>query len=88
MDNDDQMSANEWAKIECLISGIFIDLEREMAESTYLYAVIAHRTVRTSGRSIEFARNTPFHSYGDSIYFGIFIQWRSEFIFTIFVGRC
>lgn len=58
------------------------------AENIYLYAVIAYRAVRASGRSIELACYTPFHSHGYSIYFGIFIQWRTEFIFTIFIGRC
>lgn len=51
-------------------------------------AVITHRTMRTSGRSIKFACNTPFHSHRNSINFRIFIQRSTKFIFLIFIRWC
>lgn len=56
---------------------------------TYFNTMVAHRTVWTSRRTIEFTRNTPLHSHCDAIYFGVFVEWSSELIFTIFVwGSC
>lgn len=53
----------------------------------YLDTMIADGAMRASRRSIKFARDTPFHPHCDSVYFSIFVERRTELIFSVFVGR-
>jgi hypothetical protein len=53
---------------------------------TYLYAIVANRTMRASGGTVELTRVAPFHSNSYSADFNAFVKWSSEIIFWSFSG--
>lgn len=79
--SDDRMSD------KCQYILVFWSLQRWLhVKYSYLYAVIAYWTVRTTWRPIEFACYAPFHAHCDAVNLGIFIQRCTKFVLSVFVG--
>lgn len=50
--------------------------------------MIANAAMRATRRSVEVARDAPFHTDRNAIDFYAFVQWSTEVVLSIFVGWC
>lgn len=56
-------------------------------KQTCLDTMVAHAAMRTSGRTIELARNAPFHTNSDAVNVDVLVERRPEVVLPVFVRR-